>query len=374
MYVKGQGGAVGGPLNSVPKTEPGPIGTPPPVSNLNYHSKTFKLSETVGTHSDTVISNGKLTLAAGKTTGTFTTNDINIGAFNTMLGSWNAQTNGGRVSMAVQFELSGGTWSTSYYSWGTWSSVAGVSGCSNLTGTHGKMDTDTLTVNSGYTATGKIRIKLTLTSGTGVPVVDNFTVATPQLAKQNTVNTADLPGSVLHNVTMRSQVDPANGSIGSVICSPTTTAMALSWLGTNVTSLAAANAMYDNNWKAYGNWSFAAAYAGEKGYVAYVDYYDVNMIKYALSKGCVIGCSTTLTSSRSGHLVLVVGYKVVSGVEYFVVNDPNVSYSANPPRKDYKVSEFTTSYLSGGPGFYLHAGGTLGVVYVFQGVHDLNNK
>ncbi len=348
------------PLQSVAKTEPPVIERE--KLTLNYHSRSFKASETAGTHSNTVISNGKLTLASGATSGYFTTNTVNIGTFKTMLMSWNAQTNGGKVSMSVSYEVNGGTWS-GYLNWGTWSSASGVSGSKNNSNAYGSVDIDILSVASGYTTTGNIKIRCTITAVNGkVPVVDGFAVATPTMAKQQTVTTSSFPSAFQNNIANRSQMAAENGSIGNIICSPTSTAMAVEHMGTKVTSLTAARAMYDNVWGAYGNWSFACAYAGEHGYVAYLDFYDVNMMKYALSQGCVIGCSTNLTSS--GHIVLMSGYKVVNGVEYFVCNDPNIS-GTSTNRTDYTVSYFSSVWQKS-------SYNNLGVVYVFQKVHDLN--
>jgi len=361
-YLKGTKGSMPAALTSIPKTEPGEIVVPP--KTLNFHSKTFKLSETAGTHSGTAITNGKLTLASGSTSGTFTTNTINIGSFKIMVGSWNAVTNGGKVSLSVSYELTTGAWS-GYYSWGTWSSTSGVSGCADSSTSYGYMETDTLFVSSNYTTTGNIKARLTLTKyNNGVPVVDNFSVTTPQMPTQQTPGSR--PSYYLNNVPMRSQLHPDNGSIGNIICSPTTTSMALEYLGTKVTSLTAAKAMYDNNWRAYGNWSYAAAYAGEKGYVAYIDLYTPEMMKYALSQGCVLGCSTSLTDA--GHIVLVVGYDDSKGV--FIVNDPNVSNYSNPPRTEYSYSYFNNRWLRSGSNW---GSSSLGLVYVFQGVHNLND-
>ncbi len=349
-------------LTVLGKVEPEKIVVP--EKELHYHAKTFKLSETNGTHSGTVISNGKLTLASGSTTGTFITGVIDIGTFKKMVASWNAVTNGGTVSLAVSFEVTTGSWS-SYFSWGTWSSTSGLSGSASPSNSYGDLSVDILSVSSSYTTTGKIKVKLTLGQYNGkIPTVENFSIATPQMAAQQTVNASALPTTYLNDVPMRSQLMSSYGSLGNIICSPTTTAMALEHLGTKVTTLTAAYAMYDNNWGAYGNWSYAAAYAGEHGYVAYIDFYDTEMIKYALSQGCVIGCSTSLTSS--GHLVLVVGYTVKNGVEYFIVNDPNVPES-KIARTEYSVSYFESVWRRSDRGGF-------GIAYVFQGVYDLNKK
>ncbi|MBQ3080962.1 MAG: C39 family peptidase [Clostridia bacterium] len=362
-YLKGASSAIPKPLAIIAKTEPGVIEVP--AKTLNYKSKTFKLSETAGTHNGTTLSNGKLTLASGNTSGTFTTNTINVGSFKIMVGSWNAVTNGGKVSLSVSYELTNGAWS-GYYSWGTWSSTSGVSGCADSSTSYGYMETDTLFVSSSYTTTGNIKARITITKyNGGVPVVENFSVTTPQMAAQQTPGTR--PSYYLNNVPMRSQLHPDNGSIGNIICSPTTTAMALEYLGTNMTSLAAAKKQYDNNWRAYGNWSFAAAHAGEYGYVAYIDLYTPEMMKYALSQGVVLGCATSLTDA--GHIVLVVGYDDSKGV--FIVNDPNVSNYSNPPRTEYTYSYFNARWLRSGTNW---GSSTHGLVYVFQGVPDLNQR
>lgn len=362
-YLKGAFSAMPKSLAVIAKTEPGVIEVP--AKTLNYHSKLFKLSETPGTHNGTTLdSNGKLTLASGSTSGTFTTNEFDIGSFQVMVAAWNAVTNGGKVELAIRYQLTTGAWS-GYFSWGVWSSTLGVSGSYSTSNTYGEMDIDTLTVNTSYTTTGKIQARLTLTKyNGGVPVVDNFSMTTAQMAKQQKPGTR--PSSYLNNVPNRSQVDPANGSIGTIICSPTTTVMALEHLGTKLTTLTAANAIKDNNWGEYGNWSFAQAYAGEKGYVSYVDLYDAEMLKYALSQGCVIGCTTWLTSN--GHVVLVVGYDDDRGV--FIVNDPNIS-SYNPVRSEYSYSYFLSVWERSAGKW---GDGTLGTVYVFQGVHDLNQR
>ncbi len=323
---------------------------------MNYHAKTFWLDSVSGTHSGTVMSGGKLTLASGSTSGTFTSNALNIGSFNYMVASWNAVTNGGKVSLAMQFEMTNGSWS-GWYSWGTWSSTRGVSGSSDLNGTHATMSVDTLTVNSGYTATGNIKFRVTITKTNGTPVVSNVSFATPQMAKQSTVGS--YPSYYLNDVPMRSQLMSAYGSVGNIICSPTSTSMALEHLGTKLDTLKVAYDMYDNSWGAYGNWSFAAAYAGEYGYTAFIDFYDVAMVKYALSQGVVLGCSTRLTSS--GHIVLITGYDEAN--DQFIVNDPNVSeYAIKVTR--YSVSYFTSVWLKSETN-------NLGLVYVFQGPRDM---
>lgn len=322
---------------------------------LNYHSKTYWLKDTEGTYEDAVVKNEALTLADGKTKGSFTV-ELDVGSFDTMMASWNANTSGGgRVSLSVAFETDSGEWSD-FLSWGVWSSKSGTSASASPECPQGKIGIDILTVNEGYTATGKIKVKLDIKKGTKSPKIYNFSICTPQMNKAQTVAVESLPESHLNEVPMRSQLAAENGADGNRICSPTTVVMALEYMGTKLKTMTAAKAIYDNGWKAYGNWSFACAYAGEKGYTAYVDLYDRDMMKYALSQGYVIGCSTYLTSS--GHLVLLSGYTVIDGVEYYISNDPNVN------ENDIKLSYYTVEYFE--QRWLRDNMNGLGVVYVFQ--------
>lgn len=324
-------------------------------NNLRYHTKTYWLKDTAGELIGTEIIDGALCLSQGKKHGSFTA-ELDVGTFRTMLASWNSVTNGGRVEMAVSFEVEDSKWSK-YFSWGVWSSREGVSGSEDTADEYGSIDIDILTVKSGHAATGKVKVKLSLAKGVDSPKVYNFSLTTPEMEKQQVVDSAALPKEALNDVPMRSQLSAENGADGNRICSPTTVVMALDYMGTTLPTMTAAKGVYDNGWKAYGNWSYAVAYAGEQGYIAYMDLYDRDMMKYALSQGYVIGCSTYLTSS--GHLVLVVGYTVIDGVEYYIVNDPNV----NPDkveRTNYTVEYFEDRWFRDSMEGY-------GVVYVFAG-------
>ncbi len=326
---------------------------------LNFHSKTFYLKDTEGSCEGTVITDGALTLADGAGSGVFTSEEADIGPFDYAVASWNAQTHGGSISVELCFELTDGAWSD-YYSWGVWSSKEGVSGSRDKSDKYGGISVDTLTVNEGFETTGKVRFRVSLTAGEeGAPVVTNVSFTTPQMAEQCTVGT--FPSYYLNEVPMRSQLAAENGSIGSIICSPTSTAMALEYMGVKVPSLTAAAAIYDNAWGAYGNWSFAAAYAGENGFTAYIDFYTLDMVKYALSRGVVLGCSTRLTSA--GHIVLLTGYDEERNK--LLVNDPNISEN-NLHVTEYDVGYFTERW-------YKKDTDGLGLVYVFQKESDLES-
>lgn len=322
-------------------------------ADLHNYTRTYIPGEISGTHEGTAIKNGALVLAEGENKGSFTA-ELDIGSFTTLLASWNAVTYAGTVEMAVSFEAEDGNRSD-FLSWGKWSSKPGVTGSSSLSDQYGKVGIDIYEVKEGHRATGKVWVKLELTRGSKSPVVKNFSLTTPQTPKQQVLDGVTLPKEALNDVPMRSQLAAENGSDGNRICSPTTVVMALDYMGTKQSTMTAAKAIYDNNWGAYGNWSYAVAYAGEMGYTAYLDLYDREMTKYALSQGYVIGCSTKLTSS--GHLVLLVGYTVIDGEEYYICNDPNVNED-NPVRTNYKMDFFEDRW------FRSDMGGK-GVAYVF---------
>lgn len=320
---------------------------------LRYHTKTYLLKDTAGEMTNTELVDDALRLKEGESKGEYIT-ELDIGTFDTILASWNAETEKGIVEMSVSYQTTEGQWSE-FLSWGPWSSKRGISRSTSPKDEYATLAIDIFTVNKGYTASGKIKVKLELSRGVKSPKVYNFSITTPQMEKQQTVDASALPESFLNDVPMRSQLAPENGADGNRICSPTTVAMALEFMGKNKATMTAAKDIYDNGWEAYGNWSFAVAYAGEQGFTAYMDLYDRDMMKYALSQGYVIGCSTYLTSS--GHLVLLSGYTVIDGVEYYIANDPNVNAN-NPERTNYTVEYFEERWLRDSMGGY-------GVVYVF---------
>ena len=327
--------------------------TPKEESDLHYHTKTYLLKDTAGEMTNTEIKNGALRLVEGESQGNYVT-ELDIGGFDTILASWNAETEKGIVEMSVSYQTTEGDWSE-FLSWGPWSSKRGISRSTSPKDEYATLAIDIFTVNKGYTASGKIKVKLELTRGDKSPKVYNFSVTTPQMELQQTVDASTLPESFLNDVPMRSQLAPENGADGNRVCSPTTVAMALEFMGKKKATMTAAKDIYDNGWEAYGNWSFAVAYAGEQGFTAYMDLYDRDMMKYALSQGYVIGCSTYLTSS--GHLVLLSGYTVIDGVEYYIANDPNVN-AKDPQRTNYTVEYFEERWLRDSMNGY-------GVVYVF---------
>ena len=326
------------------------------VSNpVNFNSKTIKARDFAGVHFGTTMDiSGRLTLETkdGLNTGYFESDVLNVGSFETMLISWNSICGNGEMQVLVSYEAVGGEWSD-YFTYGIWSDKNGVSTSKSVKNSFGSMNVDTFTPSKP--TTGNIRYKITITKdGDNIPVVENITIATPSM---NVATPSEYPSYVWNPAPMRSQIAPENGKDGGVMCSATTSAMALEYAGFNQTTVETALGTYDEEYEGYGNWLFSVAEYASKGYYAFCDFYTEDMIKYALSKGYVIGCSTYLTTA--GHIVLVVGYEVIDGTGHYIVNDPYVDAS------DPKVTKYTCSYFNSV--WLKESYNNTGVVYVFKG-------
>ena len=325
------------------------------TTDINFNSKLIKAKDFTGTFKDSKIDeNGRLTMEVKDDLyfASFESDPVNVGKFSTMLISWNAVCGNGKISVLVSYEAKDGTWSD-YFTYGTWSDKKNTSTSKSTSNEWGRMNVDTFT--PAKETTGNVKFKITMNrSGEYVPVVENITIATPEM---NSSKPESFPKAAWVKVPMRSQLAPENGADGGVMCSATTVAMALDYLGCDRTTYETAMGTYDKEYGGYGNWLFSVAEAGAQGYLAYCDFYTEDMMKYALSKGYSIGCSTKLTSA--GHIVLVVGYETVGGVDYYIVNDPNVNASK------VKVTKYTCEYFNSV--WLKDSYNGTGVVYVFQG-------
>ncbi|MBO7254063.1 MAG: C39 family peptidase, partial [Clostridia bacterium] len=325
------------------------------TENLNFNSITVKAKDFKGTFNNSRIDeNGRLTMELKDDVyvATFESEVMNVGKFSTMLISWNAVCGNGKIAVLVSYEAEDGTWSD-YFSYGSWTDKDKGSTSKSVTNDFGKMNVDTFIPSKA--TTGNIKFKITINrSGDNIPVIENITISTPEM---NCASPAEYPESAWVKVPMRSQNAPENGADGGVMCSATTVAMALEYLGCNQTTYETAMGTWDKEFGGYGNWLFSAAEAAAHGYYSFCDFYTEDMMKYALSKGYALGCSTYLTSS--GHIVLVVGYETIDGDDYYIVNYPNVKPS------EVKVTRYTCEYFNSV--WMKDEYNKTGVVYVFQG-------
>lgn len=126
--------------------------------------------------------------------------------------------------------------------------------------------------------------------------------------------------------------------IGGEMCSATTSAMLLTFMGEDFTKfdkefphryVAGLVADPGHNAPTYGNWVYNTAAISAFGYRSYVKrVYSWEELKYHLAKVGPVGLSIkgdTGLYKTGGHLIVVKGYKVVDGKTFVICNDPNIN-------------------------------------------------
>ena len=305
----------------------------------------FSANEFEGEFQSVEFRNHGLMLVDGATEGTFVSNEVDLGgSFKNLLASWNSSSAGGTVEVSVSVKLADGSF-TGWYSWGVWSAIRGISGSKSMEDRHGKIDIDTLTLKNECAGIVKYKVDIKQT-GEESPVVYNVTLACDKQesnlqAPEDTYKKLDVP--------YRRQGDVPE--IGGSICSATSLSMVLLYHGEEGLDVAdTAWGVRDYGASKFGNWSFNVAYAGELGYNAYIDYFDIDAIKYAISTGHPLACSIRVKAgqlsasgfpnySTNGHLLCVVGYEEKNGKKWLLINDP-----AHPEVKAILESDFENIY------------------------------
>ncbi len=305
----------------------------------------FSANEFEGEYNSVIFKNDGLMLVPGAIEGSFISGEIDLGGrFKNMLASWNACSTGGTVEISVSVKLDDGSF-TGWYSWGEWSAIRGISGSKSMEDQNGEVDIDILTLKKecGGIVRYKIDIKQT---GDHSPIVYNVTLACDK-KESNLKAPADTYKKL--DVPYRRQMDVPE--IGGSICSATSLSMVLLYHGEQIRDIAdVAWGVRDYGAEKFGNWAFNVAYAGELGYNAYIDYFDIDAIKYAVSTGHPMVCSIRVKAGQlagsghpgyttNGHLLCVVGYEERDGQKWLLINDP-----AHPEVKAILESEFQNIY------------------------------
>ena len=312
--------------------------------DLFYRTLPFEAKDFKGEFDGVKIENGVLVLD-GAEKGTFVSEPITVTECNRLLVSWNAKTNGGTCETFISYKKADGSYSE-WFSFGIWSSKKGVSASRSGKSEGGKMDSDTLDITEKTTC---VKVKVELAKLDGEPEFKAFYV-TNNGKPRFEIDRDSLPAEAYCDVRVRSQMHVP--VIGNIICSPTSTSMLLEYLGTNLESGDVAAACFDNGDRIYGNWLFNVAFAGEQGYVAHYDSYDVEMAMHALANGVPMAFSIKTAEGqiknapqayRNGHLIVVVGYKYVDGELYFIVNDPSQS-DIKECRREYNAKELESGW------------------------------
>ncbi len=286
-----------------------------------------------------------LMLDTGATEGCFISEEIDLGgSFKNMLASWNASSAGGTVAVSVSVKLDDGSF-TDWYSWGVWSAIPETSGSKSMEDANGEVGIDILTLKKQCQGIVKFMVDIKQT-GDCSPIVYNVTLACDKSAGNlqaptDTYKKLDVP--------YRRQMDVPE--IGGSICSATSLSMVMLYHGEEINDIAdVAWGVRDWDEEIFGNWAFNVAYAGELGYQAYIDYYDIDAIKYAISTGHPIVSSIKVKAGQlaasghpnyttNGHLLCVAGYEEKNGQKWLLINDP-----AHPEVKAILESDFANIY------------------------------
>ncbi len=305
-------------------------------------AKMLTANEFDGCFDGVIFKNDGLMLTPGKKEGVFISSDIDLnGKFDTLIASWNANTAGGTVEISVAAKKDDGSY-TGWYSWGVWSQTEGVSASRSFSDSDGKLDTDTLKLKKK--CAGAVRVKAVLKqTGDASPVLYNFTLAVNKEKGQITKETK----AYSYNVPIPKYYQYDVPVIGGSICSPTSLTMVLDGLGEKLKPADTAAGVYDNGENIYGNWSYNVAFAGELGYNAYLDFYDINALQNAVYNDTAVVCSIAVKKgqlagsgypdySTAGHLLTITGFDRTDGELWLLSNDP----AQNGVSVRYKASEF----------------------------------
>ena len=314
-------------------------------TKLFNKSTMLSANEFEGEFNSVYFKNHGLMLMPGATEGSFVSDEIDLGGpFRNMLASWNASSAGGTVEISVSVKLDDGSF-TGWYSWGEWSAIPETSGSKSTKDAYGEVGIDILTLKKECQGIVKFRVDIRQL-GDLSPIVYNVTLACD---KENSALKAPADTYKKLDVPYRRQQDVPE--IGGSICSATSLSMVLLYHGEENLDVAdVAWSVRDYGEGIFGNWAFNVAHAGERGYNAYIDYFDIDAIKYAISTGHPIVSSIRVKAgqlsasgypgySTNGHLICVVGYEEKNGQKWLLINDP-----AHPEVKAILESDFRTIY------------------------------
>lgn len=314
------------------------------MDDLYYRALPFSAADLRGDFNGVKTADGCLCLD-GAAEGVFTSEPITVPECDVLLVSWNCYRRGGSVEMQLSYIKEDGTQS-GFFSYGVWGAKPASKSVKTDEGT---MDEDTLTLP---VKTKSVVVRAVLTAGedgSGDPRLLRFAVA--HNGKPNRrADVSDLPEEVSLDVSPRSQMSVPE--IGRIICSPTSTAMCMDYKGVSLPTEDAAAQCYDYGAKIYGNWLFNIACAGENGFEAHFDIYDVDAARRCLAAGTPMAFSIRTNPGQiknapqayvHGHLICVVGYKRIDGRLYFEVNDPACG-DVNEVRRFYDAAELDSGW------------------------------
>lgn len=308
------------------------------------------------------IGDGALVLAEGQTEGTYISPELTVPAFEYMVASWGADTpNGTWVEIKARaFVEMKDAWS-GWLSWGKWG-IGLKRGSTDDSDSLAKVDTDTFTIrgSSGETSS-LIQFMAVLHSDDPAvtPTLRNLagtmknTLPGQAIPVWNPYAEEELPEKVLLDSPCYAQ-GIRDSAISGSICSPTSITMMLNDRGEDLFPEEAALREYDFNYQGFGNWSYTVAIAGSYGYNAYVHYADYDFLRHELAHGRNLALSVRYSATpggsnpylengaianTNGHLITIVGYETIDGVDYFYSNDSAAGGDVKCAQRLYRADQ-----------------------------------
>lgn len=296
----------------------------------------------------------EIILQEQKLQGSYFSPEFNTNGFKDLVSSWNAHTpKGAEIELFIQVKV-GEEWSR-WFSYGKWATHDIRGSVKDQSDELARMDIDTLVILNGKEATA-FKYKVTLSrSDLSIksPMVKAIFATLRLTEGKELLLDESIKWLVDLDVPERSQM--VVPKIGNIICSPTSMSMVMEYYGDKIDTEEVADNVLDNGADIYGNWSYNVAYAGSRGFTAYVArFFSANEIKDKIAQGIPLVASIrtktvdelkgTQMAYPSGHLIVVRGFTIGDdGEEYVIVNDP-----ADPEniavRREYKLSEFEKAW------------------------------
>lgn len=286
---------------------------------------------------DASIGRGALILPQDVSEGIFTSPEMPVKAFSTVVLSWNTDLPEGCSSEAqCRVRDENGEWSK-WLSWGLWSPYLRRASLPETDGGCASVETDTLTMHKNHIGEAlQLRCILRRESGSGIPAL-RLLAASSRLSPEDRFTSLTEPSHVDNPAPAYTQVlrDP---NIGSVMCSPTTATVLMNARGGDLLPEETAMACWDYEYQGFGNWAFTMAAAGSFGYECWLTYADADDLRRELLSGYPVGCNVAYAPTperatprvhymentpgyTAGHLMCVTGMTVEDGREWLLVHD-----------------------------------------------------
>lgn len=280
--------------------------------------------------------------------GTYTSQPFDAAPFKYAVVSWNADTPG-KAYINIEAQVRAGEKWSSWFTIATWGTGIKSESAKKQEDDIARVMIDTIALNGEAQGNG-VRYRLTLYSdGENSPRV--------RMVSFVAYNTNDrTPGEIQLekdlDVPMISQMqqDP---KIAHVICSPTSISMVMQYYGLDISAERAAEGVFDNGAKIYGNWPFNTAFAASQGFTAYVDRFDnLDDIKKEISEVRPVIASISFDKGEldnapiedtDGHLIVVRGFTTKNDVDYVIANDP-AAPTHETVRREYRVDQFLKAW------------------------------